>query len=197
MENTAANPSRWRRRNLLVHRPIQLRFIGLLFLQMGIILAALGLLVHSHVQSGLELAAGIPLGDPVGQDSMNAELVTNLHGFHVRGLTLIAATGAMLLLFGLFASHKLAGPVVKLEGYLTSLAAGDYSRRIAFRRKDHLDDFAAGLNRMAESMERREQRVTALAAELARKCQEIDGAPDRSRLLSEMGVLVAVLKEAV
>lgn len=182
MENTAANPSRWRRRNLLVHRPIQLRFIGLLFLQMGIILAALGLLVHSHVQSGLELAAGIPLGDPVGQDSMNAELVTNLHGFHVRGLTLIAATGAMLLLFGLFASHKLAG---------------DYSRRIAFRRKDHLDDFAAGLNRMAESMERREQRVTALAAELARKCQEIDGAPDRSRLLSEMGVLVAVLKEAV
>lgn len=188
---------KWRRRNFLVHPKVQVRFIALLLLQMSIILAALGILVNSHVTRVADIALAAPGIDPGAWLRMQGEILDNMHGFYMRSLFLIAATTVLMVAFGVLASHKLAGPVIKLRRFLSTLTEGDFSQRIAFRRKDHLDGFAESLNRMTAAFQARRDRMRTIARDLAGRCERLQDAGDRERLLDEMQHLAGALKEAV
>ena len=188
---------RWRRRTLMVNRRVQLRFISLLLLQMSFILSALGILIHSHVTRTAEIAEAVPFVDTHTRMAIQNELIDNIHGFYVRSLVLIAVTAAVMILFGLLASHKLAGPVVKLQHYLNAVADGDYSQRIAFRHKDHLEPFAESINRTVESIESKRARARELGTQLAARSAELESGPRRLRLIAEMEGMVAELRGAI
>lgn len=188
---------RWRRRTFLVNRRMQFRFIFLLLLQMSIILTALGLLVHSHVARVGEIALDVPMVDAPAHLALENELIDNVHGFYVRSLGLLGATVLLLVLFGLLASHKLAGPVLKLERYLNAVADGDYSQRIAFRRNDHLDELAQSVNRTAASFEDRRDRTRILAQQLALASGELGERGGHGRAVAEMDEILAELRRVV
>ena len=188
---------RWRRRTFLVNRKLQLRFMALLLLQMGIILGALGVLVRSHLTRAVEIASNLPLAAAGEHYALTQEMTEHIQGFYTRSLVLAGCTITLLLCFGLLASHKLAGPLVKLERYLHAVADGDHTQRIAFRRNDHLDGFAASVNRMTDSLERRSEHARELALELARRAQSGLDESDPRTTLTEMRRLVIGLKEAV
>jgi len=52
-------------------------------------------------------------------------------------------------------SHRLAGPIYRLEKDLQEIAKGNFSIRIRFRKKDELKSIAEGINRILDEMERR------------------------------------------
>ena len=66
------------------------------------------------------------------------------------GLPVIAVA---VLFWGLLISHRIAGPVYRLEKELDKIAKGDFSLRIKFRRKDELASVAAGINRVLDKIE--------------------------------------------
>ena len=66
------------------------------------------------------------------------------------GLPLIVIA---LLLWGLFISHRIAGPIYRLEKELAKIAGGDFSLRIKLRRKDELVSIAEGINRVLDRVE--------------------------------------------
>ena len=55
----------------------------------------------------------------------------------------------------LILSHRLAGPVYRLEKDLQDIAKGNFSIRIKFRKKDELKSIAEGINRILDEMEKR------------------------------------------
>ena len=63
-----------------------------------------------------------------------------------------------LILFSwrmLILSHRLAGPIYRLEKDLADIAKGNFSIRIKFRKKDELRSIADGINKILDEMEKR------------------------------------------
>jgi nitrogen fixation/metabolism regulation signal transduction histidine kinase len=115
----------------------------------------------------------------------------------MRSLFLLGTTVAVMVLFGLLSSHKLAGPVVSLERHLRAVADGNYESRVTFRKKDNLDDFAQGLNQMAEAIENRRNRARQIAAEIWRRCEGLPSGSDSPSFLADAERLIARYKEAL
>jgi signal transduction histidine kinase len=55
----------------------------------------------------------------------------------------------------LIISHRIAGPIYRLEKDLQDIAKGNFSMRIKFRKKDELKSIAEGINRILDEIEKR------------------------------------------
>ncbi|MBU0759503.1 MAG: methyl-accepting chemotaxis protein [Candidatus Omnitrophica bacterium] len=80
-----------------------------------------------------------------------------LYYFRGNAYVLIMAITAVLLFSWhiLILSHRLAGPVYRLEKDLEDIAKGNFSIRIKFRKKDELKSIADGINRILDEMEKK------------------------------------------
>ncbi|MFC1667150.1 HAMP domain-containing protein [Candidatus Omnitrophota bacterium] len=74
--------------------------------------------------------------------------------------------GLPVLIFSIFAvilfcwhmlvlSHRVAGPIYRLEKDLADIAKGNFSIRIKFRKKDELKSIAEAINKILDEMEQR------------------------------------------
>ena len=52
-------------------------------------------------------------------------------------------------------THKYYGPLVSIRRFVLGISKGDYSQRVVLRKRDELQDLAANLNQMAESLQKR------------------------------------------
>lgn len=79
--------------------------------------------------------------------------------YYFRGNTYVLVVVIVaLLLFSwriLVLSHRLAGPMYRLEKDLEDIAKGNFSIRIKFRKKDELKSIADGINRILDEMEKK------------------------------------------
>ena len=58
----------------------------------------------------------------------------------------------LVALIGVFLSHRIAGPIYRMEKFLNNLALGDLTGRIVLRAKDELITLANGINFVVDSM---------------------------------------------
>lgn len=66
-------------------------------------------------------------------------------------ITLVLITVATIIVT-LYISHRLAGPLYRFEEGLKEVGAGDLTKDIRLRKKDQIQDMAAGLNKMIDSL---------------------------------------------
>jgi methyl-accepting chemotaxis protein len=157
----AACYPRWRRRQTLVNARHQLKFTSVLMLQMTTVLV--GIAAFGYFESRAAMA--VILRHVADAPTSSYELHLNNQSFLAKVTVVIAITAVAQILFGIYASHKLAGPVVKMKQVLEQATRGDYSARIHFRQGDHLEQLATTLNRMLRT----------LAAEQAAARREAEG----------------------
>ena len=62
----------------------------------------------------------------------------------------LPAVSAAVLFWGVLISHRIAGPIYRLEKDLEKIAGGDFSLRIKIRKKDELGSIAAGINKVLD-----------------------------------------------
>jgi methyl-accepting chemotaxis protein len=67
----------------------------------------------------------------------------------------LPVVSTLLLLWGLVISHRIAGPVYRLEQELDKISKGDFSLRIRFRKKDELASIARGINKVLDKVQGR------------------------------------------
>jgi methyl-accepting chemotaxis protein len=149
---------KWRRRKFLVDRRLQHRFIWLLSLQVGVIVFVIGFFTFRQMMSTRRLAEEAFQNAEVQLEVLN-RILDRTQQYMLHTLILIVVIAVALYAIGIFASHKIAGPIFKLKKYLTAIQHGDLSGKIAFRKKDQLDDFALVLNETFDSLLRRENRA--------------------------------------
>jgi len=189
---------RWRRRQWLVDSRHQVPFASVLLLQTVLIVAALGLYAYwvNHNLRGLTLGAIETEGGHLVSQRLNHAQQT----FLLWLLLVIAVTVVVQVVFGVYTSHKLAGPIVKMKATLASLAEGREVPRISFRRGDYLDELADILNPALAACEARRQGLESVAAETSRSLQTLRTALEKRQLPSpgtELGTLRRSLAAAL
>ena len=159
---------RWRRRQTLVNIEHQLKFTTVLLVQMTAVMLVIA--AYARLESDRMMALVMRhLGDFPGTSH---ELHLNNQGFLLKVALAIGFTGMFQILFGIYASHKLAGPVHKMTGVIEQASRGDYAPRITFRSDDQLDSLAASLNSalgtLAAGQQRSRAEIEAIEAALDR-----------------------------
>jgi len=76
----------------------------------------------------------------------------------VNTILLIALPPVIIVLFivGLVLSHRLIGPLNRLENDLKKIAEGDYSIRLAVRKDDDLKPIANAVNKIIDKLEKKD-----------------------------------------
>ena len=135
----------FKRRQYLVDRPYQLRFVTRLF--MGVL--------------GVAVASSLIASSILWRQLYTPELGTT--GPLVTGLVAVSATLLVELLLsiplifflGIRQSHRVVGPVKRIKATLQAIGEGDFSQRLTLRPGDALEDMAQAINTMAEALQQR------------------------------------------
>ena len=100
-------------------------------------------------------------------------------------MTVLALTALVILIFGIFFSHKIAGPVFKLKRYLNSIKEGNFSERVKFRKSDYLEELEQILNRAVAKLQARQNADMEMIAPLRETLDSLSAAIDTDPVNSE------------
>ena len=134
----------YKRKQYLVDRDYQLRFVTRMFM---IVLAVAA--VSSLIATGL-------LWRYMYQPDLPQQ--TLIYCFIAVALTLLVElliSIPIVLFVGIRQSHRIVGPMSRIKRTLEAIGAGDFSQRITLRQGDALQDLAKSINQMTEALQRR------------------------------------------
>jgi methyl-accepting chemotaxis protein len=139
------------RRQYLVDRPYQLRFVTRLFM---VVLAVA--VVSSLIASTL-------LWRQLYQPDLGSSpgLITGLIAIAVTLLVELLLAIPLIFVLGIRQSHRIVGPLKRIRRTLEAIGQGDFSQRITLREGDLLEDLAKAINQMAEALEQSSKRPPA------------------------------------
>lgn len=140
------SPQRFQRRQYLVDRSFQLRFVSRLFL---VVLAVAGL---SCLASSALLWR--QLYEP-GEGIQTPILVASLMAVAATLLIELLLAIPIIFYLGIRQSHAIVGPMKRITAALQAIGNGDFSQRLTLRRGDVMEDLAAAINAMAEALAHR------------------------------------------
>jgi signal transduction histidine kinase len=135
------NTIKARRRQYLVNRPVQFRYMGLVGIPLMILLAGLYYLIYYAVFNEMLIP-----------EAVTATLLPAM-----KKVNLIAAVALPFIFFiilkrALVYSNRIIGPIPRLERELDKVIGGDYSVRIRTRDTDELNGFITKVNLILERL---------------------------------------------
>ncbi len=135
----------YKRKQYLVDRAYQLRFVTRIFMAVLMVatvssLLSTGLLWFNMYRTDLE--SRVPL-----ISSFIAVAITLL-------IELLLAIPIVFVL-GIRQSHRIVGPMNRIKRILEGIGNGDFSQRITLRQGDALEDLAKAINQMSDALSRR------------------------------------------
>ena len=134
----------YKRKQYLVDRDYQLRFVTRLFMAVLAVAA-----ISSLIATGL-------LSVSMYQPDLPQQ--TLVYCFVAVALTLLVElliSIPIIWVLGIRQSHRVVGPMNRMKRTLEAIGNGDFSQRITLRQGDALEDLAKSMNHMAEALQRR------------------------------------------
>ena len=143
MADNAGRP-RFARRQYIVARKFQLKYVGMILLLMFLTAGFCSYVIYytTMILFGEKLANVYPQG----------QLVSIVQTVNFRILLSILFISPLVGFLGIYLSHKIAGPIYRIERFLASMAAGDLSARIKLRRGDEMVSLADSINKLTDSL---------------------------------------------
>jgi len=182
------NKPGFRRKQYIVSAKFQLKYTGIILILMFVTAALSSYVVYytSMLLMGEKLANVYPQG----------QLVNIVKTVNLRLLMSLLFVTPIVIVISIYLSHKIAGPIFRMERYLVDMAKGDVSRAITLRKGDELVGLADGMNKVRDSIKSaaidnkaRLRKILDDAVALRGKCQDAAGC---ERLESE---IIELLKE--
>lgn len=134
------------RLRLIVPGGLQFRYLKFLFLSMAVPTLLVTACLYYLIISIVAQEIGFP-------EAIASALFPAMHRINILLAIGVPVVFLIILLIGLFFSHRLAGPVFRLEKELERIAKGDTSSRIKFRKTDEFAGVAQGINKVLEHIE--------------------------------------------
>lgn len=140
------NPARFRRKQYFVATKFQVKYIGLILLLIFLTAALCSYVVYytSMISMGEKLANVYPQG----------RLMAIVNAVNIRILFSLILIMPLVAMIGLFLSHRIAGPIYRMERFLNDVANGDLTQRLTLRKKDELISLANGINNVVDSLKK-------------------------------------------
>ncbi|MBI2838671.1 MAG: methyl-accepting chemotaxis protein [Acidobacteria bacterium] len=156
-----------KRKILLINRELQVGFMTKLaaLVALGGLMSSIGL----YLLAATELEAYSYRSHKLTPETQEA-LLLEIAGVNGLAVVLVAAAGSWLALHSL---HRVAGPLWRFARVVRSVADGDLDVRTSLRQVEELQEFAAALGQMTESLAARIRRLRELHRELRKLAIEL------------------------
>jgi len=137
---------KFKRTQYFVAKKFQLKYVGLILLLMFATAIMCSYVVYytSMVLLGEKLANVYPQG----------RLMGIIGSVNMRMLLTVLLMTPIVAIIGIYLSHKIAGPIVRMERFLDTIASGDFRARIVLRQGDELTGLANAMNRLQDSLKK-------------------------------------------
>jgi methyl-accepting chemotaxis protein len=135
-----------RRRRYFIKSGLQMRYLRLVLLAIILPTFLFALCLYYLIFYLMAEQLGIP-------ESIAYNIIPVLNKINIILLIGLPVISILLLFWGLVISHRIAGPVYRLEQDLKKIAEGDFSLRIKLRKKDELVSIAEGINKVLDKAE--------------------------------------------
>ncbi|MFA5142863.1 MAG: methyl-accepting chemotaxis protein [Candidatus Omnitrophota bacterium] len=145
-DNTAAKP-RFKRKQLIVARRFQLKYAGII---LGLMFITAGFCSYAIYYTTMIL-----FGEKLANVYPQGQLISIVRTVNFRILISMLVISPLIGFLGIYLSHKIAGPIYRIEKFLGSMASGDLSTRITLRRGDEMVSLADSINRLTDSLSQR------------------------------------------
>lgn len=141
--NKAKN-TKFTRKQYIVSPRFQYRYIGIILALMFATAALCSYVVYynSLVLLGEKLANVYPQG----------RLVAILKTVNLRVLVSVILVSPVVVFLGVILSHRIAGPINRMERFLGAVGSGDLTQKITLRPKDELIPLADGINNLVDGL---------------------------------------------
>jgi methyl-accepting chemotaxis protein len=135
---------RFKRKQYLVSARFQLKYVGLILLLMFITAVICSYVVYysSMILLAEKLANVYPQG----------RLMAIIKTVNFRVMLSVVLMMPVVAYIGIFLSHKIAGPIYRMEKFLGSMTGGDLASRIVLRKGDELGSIADKINLLSDSL---------------------------------------------
>lgn len=139
------------RRQYLINRELQLSYTWLLILCVGVVILVYGLSLWYVNKIHLDIFRQIVGGDALPKtyiDSIENQFFTSI-------FVAMAAVSLLLFVFGVYSSHKIAGPMYRIAKNMNMIGVENHLDTIQIRKKDQLRDLADAFNHMVHALKDR------------------------------------------
>lgn len=142
MQNNTA--PKFKRTQYWVSGRFQGKYVGLILLLTFLTAALCSYVVYytSMISFGEKLASIYPQG----------RLVSAVNIINIRIIISVLLITPLVALIGIYLSHQIAGPIVRMEHYMNDMASGNLAGKLVLRKGDELIMLADGINRLTESI---------------------------------------------
>ncbi len=136
----------------------------------------------------------IPLVEKLSDVYPQKMLVPILKAVNIKLIINLLLLVPIVILFAVYLSHKIAGPLVRIERDIKAVAKGDLKMRLSLRRKDELKSLAQSINEMTESIEEMVRKNSSSVAEMKEVTRKLlatleKTSPSREESLQAVGKL--------
>ena len=137
-----------RRRRYFIKSGLQIRYLRVILLAIILPTFLFSICLYYMIFYLMAQQLGIP-------ESIVYNITPVLKKINFILLTGMPIISILLLFWGLIISHRIAGPVYRLEQDLEKIAKGDFSLRIKLRKTDELSSIAEGINKVLDKVEKK------------------------------------------
>jgi len=138
-------PRPYKRKQYLVDRAYQIRFVTRVFVVVLAVAIVSALLATAFLWSNMYAP----------ELEQHALLVASLVAIATTLLIELLLAIPIVFYLGIRQSHRIIGPVNRIKHLLDAIGNGDFSQRITLRQGDALEDLAKSINQMADALQRR------------------------------------------
>jgi len=151
-----------KRRNLLVSKKFQFKYIGLIlsFVFLAALMTGYTIYFTTWVMLGKRLAAVYP-------QKYLIDIVTKVNLALLLRLLFLCP---LVILVGLILSNRIAGPIYRIKKFLGRVSDGDYDIVLSLRKNDELKDLEESVNNLVNKLslddKKRKRRIDILEREI-------------------------------
>lgn len=174
------------RRKYLISKQFQLKYTAMIVIFMFLIAWLAGYTVY-HTLFNL---MGEKLANVYPQGRLMAIFKTVNLALLIRVLLLLP----FVVVISILLSHRVAGPIYKMEKYLTEVAQGDFSALIQLRRRDEFKALAEVINVMTKNLRTYAREKKEIVDNLSATLDKLRSAIDKPSI--DKNEIAALAKEA-
>jgi len=135
---------KFKRKQIIVSAKFQLKYVGLILLLMFITAVVCSYVVY---YTGMIL-----LAEKLANVYPQGRLVAIINTVNMRIMLSVLFLTPFVAYIGIYLSHKIAGPIYRMEKFLGSMSKGDLTTSIVLRKGDELGTVADSINALNNSM---------------------------------------------
>lgn len=165
----------YKRRNYFVNKEVQVRFAAtLVFISL---LTSLQLVAYIAFADNNLVAKAAKYG-LTQNELMFSFIIVQQKDLLTKLLIYLVANMFLVGLFGLFFSHRLTGPIYRLEKFIKRIAEGDLSGNVKLRKSDQFQSFATSVNTMVDCLRQKRSDELEMLKSLEKQVNGMNGKSD-------------------